>query len=326
MSGEGRGAKAVLRVGAVMLACLGAVAVAGALFAASASPAHGVTVHSTSDDDADTVVVVVADVRVPRGEQVDNVVLVHGDVRIDGLAEGDVFVVNGDVVVAGRVRGDVTSLNGRVTLLSNARVAGDVVSKDPPRIARSAQVGGDVDRARDRFALGRLGTIGRVFLWLAGTVSTLVLGVLILLVAPRGADALAEAGRSRIGPAVGLGFALLIGIPLVGVLLSVSLVGLPVGLATLLALALIYGIGYTAGAIFVGRLMIGPPGRRWWAFFAGWGLLRVLAIVPVLGVLVMIAAVVLGLGSIAIAVHRGQRSPSTPEPVPPSGPDPVAVR
>jgi hypothetical protein len=195
-------------------------------------------------------------------------------------------------------------------------VGGDVVSKDPPRIADRAEVSGDVDRARDRFALGRLGTIGRVFLWLAGTVSTFVIGVVILLVTPRGADALAEAGRSRIGAAIGIGIALLIGVPLVGVLLSVTLVGLPVGIATLLALALIYGIGYTAGAIFVGRLMIGPPGRRWWAFLAGWGLLRVLAIVPVLGVLVMIAAVVLGLGSIAVAVHRSQRYPSGQEPVP----------
>ena len=61
---------------------------------------------------------------------------------------------NGDVVVTGRVRGDVTSLNGRVTLVSGARVDGDVVSKDPPRIADSARVGGDIDRARDRFALG----------------------------------------------------------------------------------------------------------------------------------------------------------------------------
>jgi hypothetical protein len=342
MTGVGRVATAVLRMGAAMLACAAALG-GGALLVvgAGADPAHGVTVRSVDGDDSGSVVIVVGDVRVPRGDQVDNIVLVHGDVRIDGLVEGDVFVVNGDVIVAGRVRGDVTSLNGRVTLVSGARVDGDVVSKDPPRIAGSARVGGDIDRTRDRFALGRLGTIGRVFLWLAGTVSTLLLGVVILLVAPRGSDAVAEAGRSRLGAAVGLGFALLIGVPLVGALLTASLVGLPVGLATLLSLALFYGFGYTAGAIFVGRLMIGPPGRRWWAFFAGWGLLRVLAIVPVLGVLVMIAAVVLGLGSIAVAVHRSQRSPSPPEPAPPAGPapsgpppsdpspsgsDPVAVR
>ncbi len=299
------------RRAAILLVAVVASAVASLL----ADPATAAEVGAGGRD-AHTVVLITGDVRVARGDRVDDLFIIDGDARIDGVAEGDVFVINGDVVVTGGVGGDVTSLNGRVILRGDARVGGDVVSKDPARIADTASVGGEIDSARDRFALGRLGTIGRVFLWLAGTVSTFVIGAALLLLTPRAAEALAEAGRSAVGPVIGVGIGLLVGVPLLGILLSVSLVGLPIGLALLLAVALIYGIGYTAGAIFVGRLMVAPPRNRWWSFLAGWGLLRVLAIVPVLGALVMLAAVVMGLGSIAVAVHRSQRDPTRLEPEP----------
>jgi Polymer-forming cytoskeletal len=231
---------------------------------------------------------------------------VNGDVRADGVVDGDVFVVNGNVTVTGRVLGDVTALNGRVTLRSNAVVSGDVVSKDPPRIADGAHVGGEVDRARDRFALGRLGTIGRVFLWVAGTVSSALLGAALLLLVPRGMDAAAHAGRTAIGPAIGLGFAVAFGVPVLGVLLTVTILGLPLGLALLFGLGLLYGTGYAIGALVIGRVMVREPKSRWLAFLAGWGLLRVLAIVPVLGGLVLFATVVYGLGTAVVAIHRGQ--------------------
>jgi hypothetical protein len=116
----------------------------------------------------------------------------------------------------------------------------------------------------------------------------------------------------------------IVGVPVLGVLLSVTLIGLPLGLALLFALALLYGTGYAAGAFFVGRLMVQSPRQRWLAFLAGWGLLRILAIVPVLGALVMLASVVMGLGSIVVAIRRSQRAappggesePVTPPPAP----------
>ena len=285
---------------------VGTAAVLGLLtLVAFAGTAHAVATGST---DPDTVVVITGDVVVPDGQQVDNVIVIDGDVVIAGRAHGEVFVVNGDVTVAGRADDDVVSLNGRVTLRADARVEGDVVSKDPARIADGATVGGEVDRARDRFALGRLGAIGRVFLWVAATVSSFVLGAILLLVSPRAAEAIADAGRTAAGPAIGLGFALAIGVPILGVLLTVSILGLPLGLAILLGLALLYGLGYAVGALFLGRLILQRPKNLWLAFLLGWGILRVVAIVPLLGAFVAFAAVVYGLGCIAVAVYRSRRA------------------
>lgn len=274
-----------------------------AMVALSVTPAFAASTH----EDRNSEIVITGTVDVRSGNAVDRVLIFDGDVRVQGVVKDWVFAFNGDVVVDGRVGGDVTALNGRVVVTSTGSVGGDVVSSDPPAISQRSSVHGDVDRARRRFALGRLGAIGRVVLWIAATVSSFLLGGALLLVAPRGADAVARAGRNAIGSAIGLGFAVAIGVPVVGVLLSVSLVGLPLGLATLFALALMYGLGYVSGCYFLGRLILKEPRNRLLAFLVGWGILRVVGIVPVLGGLALAAATVYGLGCLTVAVFRARR-------------------
>jgi hypothetical protein len=276
---------------------LGAVAFA-------AAPAFAAT---DKEDERNNQIVLSGTVIVRSTDTIDRVLIFNGDVRVNGRVRDWVFAFNGDVVVNGHVSGDVTSLNGRVVVTESGSVGGDVISNDPPLIANRRSVAGDVDRARDRFALGRLGAIGRIVLWVAATLSSFLLGGALLLVSPRGADAAARAGRTAIGPAIGLGFAVAIGLPVVGVLLSITIVGLPLGLATLFALGLVDGLGYVAGCYFLGRLILAEPKNRLLAFLVGWGILRVVAIVPVLGVLAMIAATVYGLGCLTVAVFRARR-------------------
>jgi hypothetical protein len=52
----------------------------------------------------------------------------------------------------------------------------------------------------------------------------------------------------------------------------------------------------------------------WVALLAGWGILRVLALIPVAGALVGLAATVVGLGALAVALWRAGRpgAPATP--------------
>jgi hypothetical protein len=75
------------------------------------------------------------------------------------------------------------------------------------------------------------------------------------------------------------------------------------GLSLLLALGFVYGVGYTTSAWLLGRA-VARGARPMLAFVAGWAILRVIAIVPLLGGLTFFAAVVVGLGAIAIAIHR----------------------
>ena len=65
----------------------------------------------------------------------------------------------------------------------------------------------------------------------------------------------------------------------------------------------------------------------WLALLAGWGVLRVLALIPAVGGLVGLAATVVGLGALAVALWRA-RSPgapeASPEPPAPGRPAPAA--
>src|SRR4029077_14386357 len=77
-------------------------------------------------------------------------------------------------------------------------------------------------------------------------------------------------------------FLMLLGIPIAAVLAIGVLLCIPLGVGVLLALALLYWLGYTAGAYALGRRLISGPGKSMLAFLAGWGILRGLALIPVL--------------------------------------------
>jgi hypothetical protein len=91
---------------------------------------------------------------------------------------------------------------------------------------------------------------------------------------------------------------------------------------------LIYGIGYTTGAWIIGRRVVSRSSPIV-AFLVGWGILRAVALVPFLGGLAWLVAVVVGLGVIVVAVGRARRredvgvEPGGPMPAPPPAPTPT---
>ena len=247
--------------------------------------------------------------------------LVKGDVRVrdGGNVDGDVFVVKGDAVISGKVDVDVVVLRGRAIIRDGGTVTGDVSSTETPRVERGGRVQGDVNDINLGSILRSIGIGLLVFWWVAVTASTLALGAIILGLFPRAMEAAAEVGRSRSWwHALLAGLGIVIGMPIAAFLALGTVVGLPLALGLLGAMGLVHAIGYVVGAYFLGRAILKPPRNRWSAFFLGWGILRVLAILPGIGVLVWIAAAVYGIGTLAVvAVRAGQiprDTPGTPTP------------
>ena len=108
-------------------------------------------------------------------------------------------------------------------------------------------------------------------------------------------------------------------LPIVAILLLVIVVALPLGLFMLLALGLLYTVGYVAGAHAIGRLLVkAPTTSRFLAFLAGWGILRVLGLIPVLGGLAWTLASIFGLGVLWVAIRRAPAEPIQAQAVPPA--------
>ena len=273
---------------------------------AAAGPAEA----KTGDDR----IVISGPVTIAPGQDAGDVVVANGDVTVLGRVTGDLVVVNGTVRIRGRVDGDVTAISDRVLVGPRARVGGDVAYADKkPVVAPGARITGDVKRVDVDKATGGLGLAAGLGLWLAVSVSALLLGLLLLWALPRAAAAVYETADARTGRAIVWGLVLFFGIPILALILLVSLVGLPLGLLLLLALLPLYALGYTASAWVLGRRILGPPRSRFLAFLAGLAILRVLALIPIVGGLVWFAATVFGLGLLLIAARRGRMAPVTAE-------------
>jgi cytoskeletal protein CcmA (bactofilin family) len=279
-------------------------------------------------------VVLTGELRLPTGSSADDAVIFNGPVEIDGDVSGNVVALNGDVIVAGTVGEDVVSLNGRVYLSDGAQVGGDVVSKYRPVISESATVGGQLRRtSRFNVDIGEFALVSRILVWLATSVSSFLLGLLLILFVPRAADVTARTATERFGRSIGFGFLTLIGVPLSAFVAIAILLGIPLGLGLLLALGFLYWLGYTAGAYALGRRLVSAPTHRVVAFLAGFGILRGLALIPVVSGLAWLAATVWGLGALVIAARAaGRDAPaaavsvgtgSPPPPIPPPPPVPA---
>jgi cytoskeletal protein CcmA (bactofilin family) len=266
-----------------------------------AHPAGAAPLHADADDDA--IVVVNGDVEVEGGKVTKGVYVAEGDVRIDGAVADDVVLVWGDALIRGRVGGDVVTIDGRARLLPKARVGGDLIYGDErPVVARGAAVGGEIEEIDwdDSFELPLL--IGAAVFWLAMSVSAAILGILLLLIAPRAADAALEQAESRFWTAVWIGAGIFIALPLLAFVAAITVLGLPFALALLLAWLPLAAVAYVTAAWALGRKLIKPPRDRILAFLAGLAILRAAALIPALGLLVWLGAVIVGLGLLGAAI------------------------
>ncbi len=296
------------------------------LFAGTVLATSAVAQDEGAQPGADDQIVLTGELVVPQDETVATALIFNGDANIEGTVTESVVVFNGDVDISGTVGDDVVAFNGHVVVRSGAEVAGDVVSRQSAQIEDGATIGGDVKGVSGRFDLKGLGFVGRLAWWIGYSVSTLVLGLALLLFAPGLDGGLDEAFRRRTGASFGFGAAIFFLLPIVAVLLLVVVVAIPLGLFLLLALALLYTVGYVAGAHVLGRQLVKPPSSRMSAFLLGWGILRGLALIPFAGGLVWTVASIAGMGALMIAARSTSAArpasvaaaPVPPPPAPPS--------
>ena len=186
------------------------------------------------------------------------------------------------------------------------------MSLEAPQVEDGATIGGDIEDLQGQWNYWDATFIGRLAWWLAFTVSSLILGMALLLLASRGLDAISiRALRDRLdahGRVSGSSCS------------SCSRSSpsccsrrssrSPLGIFLLLALALVYSVGYVVGALAIRRLLVKPPTSRYLAFLAGWGALRVLALIPFVSGLAWLVATVLGLGTLWVGARAGRTGES----------------
>lgn len=274
---------------------------------------------------------VTGDLYIPQSEIVGTVVVVDGNVTVDGTITESLTVISGNAIVNGTVKKDTTVISGTLDLRSGAQLQHvNLIDSDLVR-ADGVTVSGAIDQ-RDGVEIpaGVLAALS-VYFWLAMTFTVVVSG---LVFAAIGGRQLNEATRVATGqPSNALigTIAFWVVVPVIAVGAMLTLVGIPLGLGILLfVLPTVWFLGYIVAGAAVGKLILhrsDNAGRPLAATALGLVLLQLGLIVPVIGGIVAFLAGIWGAGVLTYLAYRAAGgkgfSPEGPAPIITQTPSPA---
>ena len=236
-------------------------------------------------------------------------VLFGGTVRIEGSIGRDVRGRTLRLVVDGTVGGDIDVATQKLDFGTDAVVGGDVLYRSPVGAsgATIAAIDGTLTRlpVQSNFVYG-------VILWLANIVGFLgfVVAGIVVLWAMRGTSARAT-GNVLVHPfkSLAVGVAAVIALPLAIVVLSMTLVGIPIAVILVLIGIALFIIGPLPAVAALGHRVLLGRGGLFGAFVAGAALWRFgIWIIPVVGGLLYVLAMVWGIGGWTLGVIATRRA------------------
>lgn len=249
----------------------------------------------------------------PAAVVMGSLVAAGGNVHLAAPLGGGAMVAAGSLIVSSRIGGDVEAAVGSLRIGSKADIKGRVAYVS--RRDASVDPGARIEKALTRRLPPAMPqpSPGKVFAFIAGVtlvlmtvsaVSTLVLGLLSLRYFPRYHQAAVVTLRDRPWVSLGVGFVAAVVIPVVGAILFATVLGIP--LALILAAA--YPIVLYWGRIFalhrlgeaICHLFAASP-RPGWAFVVGLVVYYLLALIPFVGWVIVLLAVLAGFGAELIA-------------------------
>ena len=207
--------------------------------------------------------------------------------------------------VGGDVRGRVDHLK-----LDGAQIGGnlDYTSNNAVELVNGARVAGTTTRHTPTDAnSARNGFLG----WLRELIGLFALGLLMIFLLPGLSARAIDTLRALPWPSLGIGAAILVITPLVA--LIIFIIGLLIGgwwLGVLLVpiWILVLAVGYVISGFLLGRLLFAQLGWGGYhdalALLGGLFVLTILGLIPILGGLVGLAALVLGAGAMALTVSQ----------------------
>jgi len=253
------------------------------------------------------------------------VVAAGGTIVLAVPVRKDVRAAAGNLTVSDMIDGDLHVAAGQLRLTSKAAVGGNLTywSGHPASIDENARVAGMISQKvpKEGFRRSAEKMAGMVagFILLAkivGFFSTLLTGLLLIYFIPNYSREVISTLREKPLASLGLGFLMALVTPVIVVFLLVTVVGIPIALI----LSAVYLIGiYLArilAIIWIGSAMLGLFGKK-----AGEGVVlviglviySVLSLLPFIGGLVTVLAVLLGLGASLMADRQLYLSASRKE-------------
>ena len=232
------------------------------------------------------------------------------DFKMDSDAEvgGDVIFGTSSAYLDGLIKGDVKSGNEYLTISSTANILGKLVyaSRREANIESGAQIGGTLTRLTPQ-PEQEISSGFNLWWLIISFFMILVVGIVLILIAPeplkRGADTI----RKHPWASLGWGTVLLIVTPISALIVGVTIIGIPLGLISLILYGIAIYITQIIIGLFIGKWIIGSFGKvetraaMIGALALGLAIFRLARLVPYLGFIMGLAAILFGLGALLIS-------------------------
>ena len=199
------------------------------------------------------------DIEVGADEQADAVIVIDGDARIAGTVNS-LVVVDGTATVTGATIEGIAIINGSLELEAGTTVLGDIGQLNSEVVqAEGVEIGGTIDDLTGNVALfGAFIGFAALAIWIGVGIATLVVGLLMAGLAARQTRSATSLIRREPGKTFLVGLLAVIVPPVLAVLVMITIVGIPAGLALLILVwPLLAFIGYIVAAIWLGEWLLG---------------------------------------------------------------------
>jgi hypothetical protein len=243
----------------------------------------------------------------PRTEVAGATRVAGADVVFAGTSRGPAEFYGDSVQIDGRIMGDLRVRARSVSLAKGAVVDGNAVFEtlDEPQIDVGATV-----RGRQTVTIPMRTSIDRrsIFVGLGAAVlfgvgAGFVLGLIMLLAARPFVERAIDAMWTVPVRSAFVGLGVLVLVPIVAALIMVTIVGIPIGLLILLAFPLAVAVGFVLAAFGLSDRLMNRDrversfGGRLLLLIVGLIILAVVGLIPVLGFVVGVLALLIGLGA-----------------------------
>jgi cytoskeletal protein CcmA (bactofilin family) len=241
-----------------------------------------------------------------------DVAVIGGEVTLRGSIGRNLIVAAGHVVIAGNIGGNVLVRGGEVIVDAGAVIRGNLTysSEQPVKISPDARISGRVIQEQYPVRPMPSARATRAFRLAFGFVDffwMLVMALVTVALVPHGLSVTADALSARPWGALGWGFALLIGVPILLVVLVVSLVGIPVASLLFFAHVLALLASHAAAALAIGRVAL-TRASAYGQVAVGVVIIAVATHLPVIGFFLRLLVVAVGVGAVAIAFWSRRRA------------------
>jgi hypothetical protein len=244
----------------------------------------------------------------------DNLLAGGGNVELAGSVGRDARVGAWKATLSNEIERDLMVAARSVRLTSKASVGGRLRywGETPPSIDEEASVRGAIIQrplpGGWTLERARRGMVGMRFMAAAVSfLSTLILGLVLLRLYPLFARQVTATIRERPGVSFGWGAVALVATPLVAVSFVVTLLALPIGVILLALYGVTIYLARVYALLCLGQFVVrGQTGSSslTWPFVTGLFLYTLLSLIPVVGGLVTLLAILFGLGALLMTKQK----------------------